>query len=920
MKILECRICNSKNLSIVIYLGNQKITSIFKKYGEHNNNDSYPVNLCMCENCGLIQSEETTPLDDMYKKNNYGYRSSISNTMINHLKKYHQEILEKINLNNGDIVIDIGSNDSTFLHFYHDNIRRIGVDPTGNQFKQFYHDLELIPDYFNLDIVIKNAGNIKCKVITSICVLYDLPNPVQFAKDIYDLLDEDGIWTCEQSYLLDMLKTNGLDTICHEHLEYYALTQIIEIASRANLKIIDVNFNSSNGGSFRIYFARKESTRFFECTTLISEILEEENKYMLKDKETYINFVKNCDTELKKLTDFIKCINNNKKKAYIYGASTKGNCILQYCNITENEVKYAVERNPEKIGLSTNTGIEIIDEETMRQNPPDYLIVLPWHFKDEIIKREHKYLDDGGQLVFYFPTFEIIEKKHLQIYTPSIEEYKKSALDAINTSWISHFGKYSDLANNKLKEITKTKYSILMANGTCATHCLFIALKFKYPNINKIYVPNNCYVAALNCALMEYKIEQLEPLKMDDTTWNICTDEEYFKSLSTNSAVIIVHNLGNIINVPRLKRIRPDLIFIEDNCEGLFGKYENTYAGISESTLCSSASFHGAKIITTGEGGAFFTQDKEVYDLIYPLSRHGMSEVKFIHNMFAYNYRMTNIEAAFLYDQLNDIDNILKNRHVIFKNYDNLFNDLVKINKIELLKHENDTEFSPWLYSIRIKGDNTHIQQKMLFFQEKGIDIRPFFYPINIHTHLINIENTDEISYKLNKEIFMIPSSSNITYEQQYRVYKALLEYLIYIKDINIIELNTDNKNHIFNNFLSNIRHPYFTYFENRGKTCLDKHILTIVLKDNKTNKYIGYAHIDYDKLYWFGIYIEPEYQSIKLGELLLKYILSHEKVNKIPTITLAVNKNNYAIRLYENNNFKIVNENDKYYFMELNK
>ena len=411
MKKIECRICDSKNLSTVISLGNQKITSIFKKYGEHDDVKSYPVNLCICENCGLIQLEETTPPDDMYKMNNYGYQSSINNTMKNHLKQYHNEILEKINLNDKDIVIDIGSNDSTFLHFYNDNIRRIGVDPTGNQFKKYYNDLELIPDYFNKQNVINHLGNIKCKVITSICMFYDLPDPVQFAKDIYNFLDDDGIWTCEQSYLLEMLKTNSLDTICHEHLEYYALTQIVEIANRSNFKIIDIKFNPSNGGSFRIYFAKKESKQFTECTELISEILEEENKYNIKDKQTYINFVKGCDNELKKLTDFIKYINNNNKKAYIYGASTKGNCILQYCNITEDLVKYAVERNLEKIGLSTNTGIEIIDEETMRKDPPDYLIVLPWHFKDEIIEREKEYLDKGGQLIFYFPTFEIISSK-----------------------------------------------------------------------------------------------------------------------------------------------------------------------------------------------------------------------------------------------------------------------------------------------------------------------------------------------------------------------------------------------------------------------------------------------------------------------------------------------------------------------------
>lgn len=411
MKNKQCRICKNEKLDIVINLGKQKNTSIFKEYGKHNENKSYPIALCMCNNCGLIQLNETTPPDDMYKTNNYGYLSSISNTMKNHLKNYHNEILEKVNLKKDDIVIDIGSNDATFLHFYEENIRRIGVDPTGNQFKKFYYDLELVPDYFNYNNVINNFGNIKCKIISSICVFYDLPDPVQFAKDVYELLDDDGIWTCEQSYLLDMIKTNSLDTICHEHLEYYALTQIIEISNRTNLKIIDIKFNSSNGGSFRIYFSKKNSNKFSECTDLINKILKEEEKYKLKSLDTYKNFVKKCDDELRKLTDFIKIINNNNKKAYIYGASTKGNCILQYCNITEKDVKYAVERNPEKVGLSTNTGIEIISEEKMRKEPPEYLIVLPWHFKHEIIIREKEYLDNGGQLIFYFPTFEIVSSK-----------------------------------------------------------------------------------------------------------------------------------------------------------------------------------------------------------------------------------------------------------------------------------------------------------------------------------------------------------------------------------------------------------------------------------------------------------------------------------------------------------------------------
>ena len=404
----KCRICENTNLDNIISLGFLKNTSIFPQYGTSDDMDLYPVNLCLCNKCGLVQLKETTQADTMYKSGGYGYKSSISNTMRTHLKNYNDEILEKVNISDNDVVVDIGSNDATFLHYYDKKLRRIGVDPTGVQFKEYYDDLELLPDYFNKENFITTFGDIKCKIITSICMFYDLPQPVQFAKDIYDLLDDDGIWTCEQSYLLRMLETNSIDTICHEHLEYYCLSQIKYIADQAKLKIIDVKFNESNGGSFRIYFAKNDCKKYEECSKLIFNIIGNEKRFDIKNPEMYKNFMKNCNKELNKLTEFIDVINKSNKTVYIYGASTKGNCVLQYCNITEDKVKYAVERNPEKIGKCTNTGIEIISEETMRKNPPDFLIVLPWHFKDEIIKREKKYLDNGGQLIFYFPTFEIV--------------------------------------------------------------------------------------------------------------------------------------------------------------------------------------------------------------------------------------------------------------------------------------------------------------------------------------------------------------------------------------------------------------------------------------------------------------------------------------------------------------------------------
>jgi perosamine synthetase len=355
----------------------------------------------------------------------------------------------------------------------------------------------------------------------------------------------------------------------------------------------------------------------------------------------------------------------------------------------------------------------------------------------------------------------------ISIYNPNIKKYKNSAIKAIHDGWISNHGEFIELSTTKLREILHINYAILMSNGTCASHCLFLSLKFKYPDLEHIYVPNNAYVAAWNVALMVYDKNNLKVMKMDINTWNIDTSEEYIMSLHKNSAVLIVHNLGNIINVPRLKRIRPDIIFVEDNCEGLFGKYDNIYSGTCKESLCSSVSFYGNKIITTGEGGAFLTNDKDVYDYIKKVYSQGMSPIRYLHDVHAYNYRMTNIQAAFLYDQLNDIDTILKNKRDIFKKYENLLQPLIELNKIKLFEIEENTERADWMFAIRILHHTKSIEETTDFFKSNNIDIRPFFYPIDNHTHLKDIENNDNTSYILNKEIIMIPSSPDITIEEQ---------------------------------------------------------------------------------------------------------------------------------------------------------
>lgn len=425
-EITHCRLCKNTYITPVISLGEQQITSRFPQYGDFSTPKT-PIDLVLCEDCGLLQLLQTTTSTELYE-HEYGYRSGISNTMREHLRLYQEDVVKHLvnPLQKGDAVLDIGSNDATTLRYYPSSIQRIGFDPTGEQFREYYspkendEEITLVPTYFTLENWTKSVVSLKkCKVVSSISMFYDLPDPLQFAKDIHAVLTDDGIWTCEQSYVATMLKTNSMDTICHEHLEYYSLAPIKEIADRAQLKIIDIQLNSCNGGSIRIYFAKDDSPYYCENTELVQQILNEEVDLKLKKPDTYFQFMTRCLAETIKLKQFLKATNEAKQKTYIYGASTKGNCLLQYADITECDIPCAVERNPKKIGKMTITGSRIIGEEEMRENPPTYLLVLPWHFRDEIIQREDQFLEEGGSLLFPFPQFEIYTKKQKVLITGS---------------------------------------------------------------------------------------------------------------------------------------------------------------------------------------------------------------------------------------------------------------------------------------------------------------------------------------------------------------------------------------------------------------------------------------------------------------------------------------------------------------------
>ena len=354
--------------------------------------------------------------------------------------------------------------------------------------------------------------------------------------------------------------------------------------------------------------------------------------------------------------------------------------------------------------------------------------------------------------------------------------YKKSAIDAIDTEWISNHGNYVSLATDMITQVIGTKYCILMNNGTSATLCLFKALRYKYPYINKIYVPNNVFVAPWNCCLMEYPEQSMEVMRIDQATLNIDVNEDYINTLEPNSAVCIVHNLGNIVNVPRLKRMRPDLIFIEDNCEGLFGKYEGQYSGTV--SLCSSVSFYGNKTITTGEGGAFFTNDEDIFKYIKNIYSHGMSSKRYIHCNLGTNFRMTNIQAGFLYDQLCDIDSIISLKSTIFHNYDTILRSLFDDNLIVPITRDSTTDHSKWMYAVIVPTILYEDIEKHM--KNNGIEIRPFFYDIHQHSHLhsIHVPYDNTFSINITNHCILLPSYPELSYEQQTYICDKLKEYI----------------------------------------------------------------------------------------------------------------------------------------------
>lgn len=414
-----CRLCGSSSLKPVLNLGDQHLATFF--VSEENKDRvperTVPLELVRCnpqtdENaCGLVQLKHTYPAELMYAE--YWYMSGVNQTMKDALKDISNSATSVVELSPGDTVVDIGCNDGTLLKSYElDGLDKVGFDPAQNVAKFFEGEpFTRIVDFFNSEAFKLARPNKKAKIVTSIAMFYDLEDPQTFTQNIEEILDDEGIWVLQMADLPKMIKDNVFDNICHEHLCYYHLAPLEWLFEQNGLKLVDIEKNDINHSSYRLYIGKRNRRTPItdEAQDRINRIRLEEFNEGYDTDAPYKAFSERIESNKAEMMTFLKKQKADGKKVFVYGASTKGNVLLQYYGISNDLVPFAAERNEKKWGLRTlGSNIEIISEEEARKMKPDFFLVLPYHFIDEMVKRENEFFDLGGKFIVPVPELRIL--------------------------------------------------------------------------------------------------------------------------------------------------------------------------------------------------------------------------------------------------------------------------------------------------------------------------------------------------------------------------------------------------------------------------------------------------------------------------------------------------------------------------------
>jgi len=407
--ITECRSCGSTDLTTILSLGSQYPSNFVELNSIPDKNKQIPLELIFCEkkDCGLLQLKHTVSRELLYKE--YWFRSGLNEKMVDALKDITKSVEKRLSLSENDIVLDIGCNDGTLLRSYRSKVRLVGFEPASNLVNEASKDTDLIiNNFFSFYEFVQHFPNERIKAITSIAMFYDLEDPNSFVSDIVNCLDQDGIWVIQMAYLIPMLELNAFDNIVHEHLEYWSLKSVKRLLEEHGLEIFDVELNDVYGGSFRIFIKTKKNEKT-NIENSVDEFLKKEDEFGLEKKETYLNFANRVNSLKDKLNDFIKEELSNGKSIYAYGASTKGNTLLQFYNLNNKLILKAADRDSRKFGKMTiGSNIPVISEEQARDEKPDYFLVLPWHLVDFFKERESEFFKNGGKFIVPLPDFKIV--------------------------------------------------------------------------------------------------------------------------------------------------------------------------------------------------------------------------------------------------------------------------------------------------------------------------------------------------------------------------------------------------------------------------------------------------------------------------------------------------------------------------------
>jgi NDP-4-keto-2,6-dideoxyhexose 3-C-methyltransferase len=407
-EIEACRVCDSRHLAAVIDLGRQALTGVFPRArGVHVTEGPLEVVKCMGD-CGLVQLRHTYEPTEMYGAE-YGYRSALNRSMVQHLAAKVQSLQASCPVGAGDVVLDIGSNDGTTLAQYPETATLIGIDPSAGKFAKYYKPhIKAVPEFFSAAAFLSASGGQRAKIVTSIAMFYDLDRPLDFVRDVYESLVDGGLWHFEQSYLPSMLAARSYDTICHEHVEYYALEQVRWMLERVGFSIRDVSLNDINGGSFAVT-AVKSKPGGASHAPIVKSMLAEERLLGIHTLPPFARFADSVRQHREELRARLFALRSEGKKLVGMGASTKGNVLLQYCGIDADLLTCIAEVNEDKFGCFTpGTEIPIVSEAEASARNPEVYLVLPWHFRRNILARAAPLFAHGAKLLFPLPEIELV--------------------------------------------------------------------------------------------------------------------------------------------------------------------------------------------------------------------------------------------------------------------------------------------------------------------------------------------------------------------------------------------------------------------------------------------------------------------------------------------------------------------------------